>query len=183
MEETPERPAWLTNETEIVLVKIALGGDYAQSAFFDLLSGGAADLDTVRRTSAQINKALAACLSFEEDPELQERARMIVLLRARDIAMANPVDYRMRALIAEWCGRQIKPNGSGRPVGSRIKELAAQGAFLELAQTRKPGYGVKKQIYADLEAKVGLKRSQLSKLTKGFDPWALIEKTLSEKPD
>lgn len=57
MEETPERPAWAPNETEIVLVKIALGGDYAQSAFFDLLSGGVADLDTVRRTSAQINKA------------------------------------------------------------------------------------------------------------------------------
>jgi hypothetical protein len=183
MEETPERPAWVTNETEIVIVKIALGGDYAQSAFFDLLSGGAADLDTVHRTSAQINKALAVCLSFEEDPELQERARMIVLLRARDMAAGNPVDYRMSALIAQWCRQQVKPKGSGRLAGSRLKKLAAQGAFLELAQTRQPGYGVKKQIYADLEAKVGLKRSQLSKLTKGFDPWALIEKTLSEKPE
>ena len=104
---------------------------------------------------------------------------MIVLLRARDLAAGRPVDYRMRALIAEWCGRQIKPTGSGRPAGGTIKKLAAQGALLELAQTRQPRYGAKKQIYADLEAKLGLKRSQLSKLTKDFDPWALIEKTTS----
>ena len=84
MEETPDRSAWTLNEGEIVVVKIALGGDYAQSAFFDVLSGGAADLDTVRRNSAQINRALTACLSIEEDPKLQERARMIVLLRDRD---------------------------------------------------------------------------------------------------
>ena len=183
MEETPERPAWIRNETEIVLVKIALGGDYAQSAFFDLVSKGAADLDTIRRTSAQINTALAACLSFEEDPKLQEQAQMIVLRRARDLAVGNPVDYRMRALIGEWCRRQINPTSSGRPAGGRIKELAVQGAFLELAQTRQPGYGVKKQIYAELEAGLGLKRSQLAELTKGFDPWALIEKTLSDKSD
>ena len=74
-----------------------------------------------------------------------------------------------------WC--------AGRPAGGRIKKLAVQGAFLELAQTRQPGYGVKKQIYAELEAGLGLKRSQLAELTKGFDPWALIEKTLSDKSD
>ena len=53
-----------------------------------------------------------------------------------------------------WC--------AGRPAGGRIKKLAVQGAFLELAQTRQPGYGVKKQIYAELEARLGLKRSQLA---------------------
>jgi hypothetical protein len=127
MEETPERPAWIRNETEIVLVKIALGGDYAQSAFFDLVSEGAADLDTIRRTSAQINTALAACLSFEEDPKLQEQAQMIVLRRARDLAVGNPVDYRMRALIGEWCRRQIHPTSSGRPAGGRIKSLRSRG--------------------------------------------------------
>jgi len=181
MEETPERPAWVRNETEIVVLKIALGEDYAQSGFFDLLSGGAADLDTVRRTSAQINAALATCLSFAEDPKLQEQAQTIVLLRARDLAAGRPVDYRMRALIAEWCARQINPAGPGRRAGHRIKKLAAQGAFLELAQTRQPKYGAKKQIHADLEARLGLKRSQLSEMLKGFDPWALIEKTLSDK--
>jgi hypothetical protein len=183
MEETPERPAWVLSEGEIVLVKIALGGDYAQSAFFDVLSGGAADLDTVRRTSVQINNALTACLSIEEDPKLQERAQMIVLLRARDLAVGNPVDYRMRALIAEWCRRQIKPAERGRPAGGTIKKIAAQGALLELAQTRQPKYGAKKQMYADLEARLGLKRSQLSEMLKGFDPWALIERTLFDKSD
>lgn len=63
------------------------------------------------------------------------------------------------------------------------KKIAVQGAMLELAQTRQPAYGVKKQINAELEAKFGLKRSRLSELTKGFDPWALIAKTLSEKPE
>src|SRR5437763_515755 len=124
MEETPDRSAWTLNEGEIVVVKIALGGDYAQSAFFDVLSGGAADLDTVRRNSAQINRALTACLSIEEDPKLQERARMIVLLRARDLAAGIPVDYRMRSLVAEWCRRQIKPTGSGkRAGGAAIKKI------------------------------------------------------------
>lgn len=184
MEDTPKRPAWVKNETEIAVVGIALGGDYAQSAFFDVLSGGAADLDIIRRDSTQINNALTACLSIEEDPKLQEQAGMIVLLRAHDLAAGRPVDYRMRVLIAEWCRRQLTPTRSvKRAGGTAIKKIAVQGAFLELAQTRQAGYGIKKQINAELERKFGLKRSQLSELTKGFDPWALIEKTLSDESD
>jgi len=66
-----------------------------------------------------------------------------------------------------------------KAIDDPLKELAIHIELVRLAQTHPSAYGAKKQMYHHLQTKFGLKRSQLSKLLSGFDPWK-FKKDLEE---
>src|SRR5262249_24576863 len=80
--------------------------------------------------------------------------------------------------------RRLGSPGPGRRPDSPIKKFAVASRLIELAaKYPDSAYGVKKQMYGDLETKFGLKRSQLSKLINGFNPWEFIRNKAPGKSD
>jgi hypothetical protein len=96
------------------------------------------------------------------------------------LAAGEPIDDRWRELIVEWCIQRLEASGKGRPQDSPVKRFAVIARLIELA-AKYPAHsrGAKKQIYADLQAHFGLKRSQLIKIIDGFDPWEFLKATAS----
>jgi hypothetical protein len=154
------------NEVQIFLVKVALGGDRALDAIVGLTSK--------KLGLPHASKLGEAALSIEDIVGL-EQAERIILHWTLALALGKTIDDRWRELIAEWCLQRLEASGRGRPQDSPVKRFAVITRFIELAE-KYPEYsrGAKKQIYADLQAHFGLKRSQLIKLIRGFDPWEFI---------
>jgi hypothetical protein len=144
---------WVSNEMQVFLVKVSLGGAYAVEAVTDLTDK--------RLGLAEGSKLCGACLTIGESPNLQQVAERIVLFWTLALAAGKPIDCRWRALIAEWCRQRLEPAGRGRPQDSPIKKFAVVSRLLETA-AKYPGgvYGAKKQRYGDLQTAFGLKRSQ-----------------------
>jgi hypothetical protein len=165
---------WVRNEFEIFLVALSLGGAYAAGALV-----GLTDNFLGLHHASQLCEA---CLAIEKSPKLQQVAERIVLTWISELAAGKPIDSRLYVLIAEWCRQRLEPTAPGRSQDSPIKRLAIVSRLIEVAAKYPTNaYGAKKQIYRDLENKFGLKRSQLSKLIKGFDPRKFIKNRASDK--
>jgi hypothetical protein len=169
-------PPTAVNEYEIIIVGIAIGGEYAHQAAHRAVCGPFREHFYWPSDPAHVNAALGVCLGLEKMPALQQVAETIVLAHAADLAAGAPIDDRMRHLVLEWCERRINSKKSGRKRSSPLKELAAKMGLVEMAGDRERAYGIKKQMLAALQDRLSLKRSQLSELTGNFDPWKHIEK-------
>jgi hypothetical protein len=172
-----ETPDWVRNEFEIFLVQVSLGGAYAAGAIIDLTGNKPLPLVSASKLSA-------ACLTIEKSRKLSQLAERIVLTWMSDLASGNPVDSRLRVLIAEWCRQRLGSARRGRPQDSPLKQFAVVTRLIELGgKYPERARSAKKQIYGDLQAGFGLKRSQLIKLIGDFDPWKFIKNKASGKYD
>jgi hypothetical protein len=167
------------NEALIATVRIALGGDFANHAISDFLRHRATVLGRTLSID-EFAELPSGFLTVTDCGDLKKEAGKIVMYWAMDLAAGRPVDDRVRPLVHEWCRRQNNPEGaSGRPIDDPLKGFAISTELVRLAETHPSVYGAKKQMYHHLQTKFGLKRSQLSKLLSGFDPWE-VKKDLEE---
>jgi hypothetical protein len=142
-------------------------------------------LDAIENLTSQklglphASKLGEAALSIEDVMGL-EQVEWILLHWTLALALGKTIDDRWRELIAEWCIQRLEASGRGRPKDSPVKRFAVIARLIELAE-KYPEHsrGAKKQIYADLQAHFGLKRSQLIKVINGFDPWKFIREKAS----
>jgi hypothetical protein len=179
------------NETLILLVRAVLGGAFVHDAVADFLWWQEADGRTL--STGEIAELLWYLASLGGADGVRKTAENIVLNWAMEMAADMPIDNRARVLVHEWCRRRVGlENGvgkkAGRPADDNVKKAAVLFAIAELAKTYPNQYGAKKQIYNHLQIKFGLRRSQLSKLLSGYDPWEVREafsasRTPSDKSD
>ena len=80
------------------------------------------------------------------------------------LAYGEPVDDRMRSLIAAWCRRCVT---KGRPP-NRLKKMAVQWALLE-RELRDPSLK-REATVAEVGKEHGLGRSEVFRLIRGIDP-------------
>ena len=166
------------NETQIYLVRAVLGGDFVHDAVEDILWWLEADGLTL--SIGAIAELLWYMASLGGADDIRKEAENLVLHWAMEMAAGMPIDNRTLVLVHEWCRRRVGPeNGdgkkAGRPADDKVKKAAVLFAIAELAKTYPNEYGAKKQIYNHLQIKFGLRRSQLSKLLSGYDPWKVRE--------
>ena len=158
---------WRVNEYNIIVVRLALGGEFAELALLDCLFRYSPNGVTAR----EISDTLEGLLKIEGKPDLGDTAQIVVSYWSYELAAGRPIDDRARELVAEWHDRQLNSAKSGRRSDSKIKKLAVQMQYRRFAAALPNKRGSKKQMHYHLQDKFGLKRSQLSKLLSGLDPW------------